>query len=76
MCAAVKVQKLLKRQRAKLSQGMAYTLLHIAVELSCQHTTAFPRHIKSFISGTSLRSPLAALTAAVVAAQGESCSQS
>ena len=76
MCAAVKVQKLLIRQRAKLSQGMAYTLLHITVELSGQHATAFPRNIKTFNSGTSLRSPLTALTAGLIAVQGESCSQS
>ena len=73
MCAAVKVQKLLNRQRAKLSQGMAYTLLHIAVELSCQHATAFPRQVKSLNSGTSLTSPVTALTTALIAMQGESC---
>jgi len=76
MCAAVKVRKLLNRQRAKLSQGMAYTLLHVAVELSCQHATAFSREIKSFNSCTSPRSALAALTAGLIAVQGESCSQS
>ncbi len=76
MSAAVKVRKLLNRQRAKLSQGMAYTLLHIIVELAGQHATAIPRKIKSFNSGTSLRSALAALTAGLIAMQGESCSQS
>ena len=76
MCAAVKVQKLLNRQRAKLSQGMAYTSLHIAVELSCQHATAFPRQVKSINSGSSLTSPVTALTAALIAMQDESCPQS
>jgi len=73
MCAAEQTESKTQSRYAIL---YCHTLLHTAVEVPCQHAHAVPRQSKSFDSFASLRLALASLTAALVAVQGESCSQS